>query len=87
MPGEVELIRHLQVVTGLEEPLLRKLLEEVHAWYQEDLAGWVRRRHRELHRQGLGNREIYPRLRAESRSVLVRPKPLSERQVRRIVYG
>lgn len=87
MRGEEELLQHLRLVTGLDQVVLEKIVGEIGAWFDEDLAAWVRRRHRELHRQGLRNREIYPRLKEDARGIRVRPGPLSERQIRRIVYG
>jgi hypothetical protein len=84
---DAPLIQHLQAVTGLEAGLLAKILAEVRAWHSRDLQSWVRDRHQELQRQGLSNREILPRLCTEAREVLVRPGRLSERQVRRMVYG
>ncbi|MBM3318003.1 MAG: hypothetical protein FJY75_09145 [Candidatus Eisenbacteria bacterium] len=87
MAAESDLIAHLRAVTGLDEPLARKILEEVLAWHREDLGAWARRRHEELRRQGLRNREIFPRLREEARRILVRPPEQSERQLRRILYG
>jgi hypothetical protein len=87
MDLEGDLLLHLQTVTGQSQSLLGKILEETRAWYAKDLATWIRDRHRELQRQGLRNREIYPRLQKEARQILVRPAPLSERQVRRMIYG
>ncbi len=81
------LIGHLQALTGLEAELLAKIMAEVRAWHSRDLASWIRDRHAELQRQGLSNRDIFPRLRAEAHEVLVRPAPLTERQIRRMVYG
>jgi hypothetical protein len=81
------LIQHLGQITGLAPALLGKILDEVHAWFALDLEAWVRCRHRELRQQGLRNAEIYPRLQAEAQGILVRPGPLSERQIRRIIYG
>ncbi|MCK4303125.1 MAG: hypothetical protein KAY24_02705 [Candidatus Eisenbacteria sp.] len=82
-----ELLQHLQTVTGQGEPLLAKILEEIQSWYTRDLSTWIRDRHRELQRHGFRNREIYPRLRDESQRILVHPGPLTERQIRRIIYG
>lgn len=82
-----DLIRHLQGITGLQQALLEKILDEIRAWHDEELGAWVQRRHQELRQQGLRNREIYPRLRGEARRALVRPPDLSERQIRRLVYG
>jgi hypothetical protein len=82
-----DLLTHLRAVTGLDRPRAAKMLDEIRAWYSADLPTWVRRRHGELQRQGLRNREIFPRLQKEARGILVRPDPLSERQIRRIIYG
>ena len=87
MPSEEELLSHLQAISGLDQARLAKLVDEVRAWYGQDLAGWVRQRHRELQQQGMRNREIYPRIRAETERILVRPSALSVRQIRRIIYG
>lgn len=81
------LIQHLQAVTGLEAGLLAKIMAEVRAWHSRDLTTWVRERHAELQRQGWANREIFPQLRGEAREVLVRAAPLTERQIRRMIYG
>lgn len=87
MPSEEDLLDHLQVVTGLDRPLLAKVLDEVRTWFLLPLGEWVRKRHEELHRQGLQNREIYSRIQEEARRMLVRPQSLSLRQIRRIIYG
>ena len=84
---EGELLQHLQAVTGQGERVLAKILEEIQSWYAKDLPTWMRDRHRELQRQGLRNREIYPRLQEESQGILVNPGPLTERQIRRMIYG
>jgi hypothetical protein len=82
-----DLLKHLAAVTGLDPGTLGKILEEIHHWYDEDLRGWLVRRHRELQGQGLKNREIYPRLQDEAGRALLRPGPLSQRQIRRALYG
>ncbi len=87
MKLEEDLLLHLQAVTGLAAPILAKILEEIRVWYAKDLSSWARGRHRELRRQGLRNRAIYPRLRQEAKEILIRPAPLTERQIRRIIYG
>jgi hypothetical protein len=81
------LIQNLQSATGLDRGILHKILQEIWDWYDEDLPSWVLRRHRELQRQGVPNREIFHLLSQEARRVLIRPRPLSERQIRRIIYG
>jgi hypothetical protein len=85
--GREELLEHLSAVTGLDAGTLEKIAEEIHVWFDEDLHAWLQRRHRELQHQGVKNREIYPRLREEAQTVLVRPGALSLRQIRRALYG
>jgi len=87
MGSEEDLIQHLRAVTGLEAELLAKILNEVKSWYSEDLTAWVLRRHEEMQHQGMRNREIYGRIRDEAARMLVRPAQLSERQIRRMIYG
>ena len=86
MPDEDDLVQNLQSATGLDEAILRKIIREIRDWHDEDLQTWVLRRHRELQRQGIPNREIFGRLREEARRILIRPRPLSERQIRRLIY-
>ena len=81
------LLEHLRAVTGLDAATLEKILLEIQSWHEEDLRAWLQRRHRELRHAGWKNREIYPRLQEESRRTLVRPEPLSLRQIRRALYG
>jgi len=81
------LLEHLKAVTGLDAPTLEKILLEILSWHEEDLRAWLQRRHRELRHAGWKNREIYPQLQEEARRTLVRPRPLSLRQIRRALYG
>ncbi|MFH1145324.1 MAG: hypothetical protein V1774_12380 [Candidatus Eisenbacteria bacterium] len=87
MGNEEDLVRHLRTVTGLEIEVLEKILNEVKSWFAEDLKTWVVRRHAELRRQGLRNREIYTRIGEEAGEMFIRPTSLSERQIRRMIYG
>lgn len=86
-PERAGLLEHLEAVTGLDAATLEKILLEIQSWHEEDLSAWLQRRHRELRQAGWKNREIYPRLQQEARRTLVRPGPLSLRQVRRVLYG
>ncbi|MCK4414167.1 MAG: hypothetical protein KAY32_11530 [Candidatus Eisenbacteria sp.] len=87
MPDEDALVQNLQSATGLDEAVLRKIVQEIREWYDEDLPAWVQRRHRELQRQGAPNREIFSMLCQEARRILIRPRPMTERQIRRLIYG
>ena len=82
-----ELVAHLQRTTPLGRKEAERVVEEVLAFFDEPLEDYVRRRHAELQRQGLRNDRIYDRIRSELRWWRLAAPPLSERQVRRIVYG
>ncbi len=87
MRSHETLLEHLHAVTGLEKATVAKIVAEIHAWYGQPLADWLRSRHAELQRQGLRNREIFPILQAEATEILIRPPALTERQIRRAIYG
>jgi hypothetical protein len=87
VPSREDLLEHLRSVTGLDAGAVEKILLEIIHWHDEDLGAWLQRRHGELRHAGLKNPEIYPRLRDEAQGILVRPGPLSLRQIRRALYG
>ena len=60
---------------------------DVLAYFDETAAEFVRRRHRELRSGGLANAEIFTRIRTELPHRAVAAPDLSERQLRRLVYG
>jgi hypothetical protein len=53
----------------------------------ESAEEFVRRRHRALQAAGLANPEIYLRLAAELSARRFRAPALTERQIRRMIYG
>ncbi len=79
--------RYLEDKYGLDPEELGSFLEELWAFTDESAEDFVRRRHEELHREGLRNDAIYRRLAAEAASGRFRGPELSLRQVRRIIYG
>ncbi len=83
-----DLIAHLHRSTGLPPSQCRRLALDVLAQHMETVDAFVRRRHTELKaREGLKNEQIYVRLATE---VGLRPfaaAPLTERQLRRMIYG
>lgn len=81
------LLRHLQETRGLSESEAARLVEDVVAFHDESLEDRVRRRHQELKTYGAKNAEIFARLRDELRGHVVAAPNLSERQLRRIIYG
>ena len=83
-----ELVAYLSRSSGLAAALCRRLTLEVLAEYNETLEEFVTRRHGELKAvQGLKNERIYRRIREELASRRFAAPELSERQIRRMIYG
>jgi hypothetical protein len=66
---------------------LDKILRELVDHFSETVPEFVRRRHRELLRQGVPGRDSYGRIAAEVAARRFAGPSLSERQVRRLIYG
>ena len=82
-----DLVRHVQLSTGLSPAEAARVVEDVLAFHREPVEDFVRRRHTELKTYGAKNAEIFAVLAAEVTGRLVAAPALSERQLRRIVYG
>ena len=82
-----ELIAHLTRVSRLDSTEANRVLEEIHAYYGEPLEGFVRRRHAELQAEGLSNSAIYENITRELETHRFPAPALSERQIRRLIYG
>ncbi|WP_216213221.1 hypothetical protein [Amycolatopsis aidingensis] len=82
-----ELVRHIAGSTGLPPPIAARVVADVIAYFGETTEQFVRRRHAALHRRGHKNAEIWPMLLAELAARPVGAGELTERQLRRIVYG
>ena len=63
------------------------MVDDVVAFHSEPVDDYVRRRHAELKSGGAKNSEIFTRLAAELEGRVFAAPELSERQLRRIVYG
>lgn len=81
------LVQHVMTSTGLAAPEATRVIEDVVAFHAESVEEYVRRRHGELKLYGARNPEIFARLREELAARVVAAPDLSERQLRRIVYG
>jgi hypothetical protein len=81
------LLSHVMAGTGLSEPEASRVIEDVIAFHREPVEDVVRRRHAELKTYGVKNADIYTRLRAELAERVVAAPDLSERQLRRMIYG
>jgi hypothetical protein len=82
-----EVVAHLVRTTPLGPEMSRRVVEEVVDHLREPVEAVLRRRHRELQARGLANAEIFPRLAAELAARPVAAPPLTERQIRRAIYG
>jgi hypothetical protein len=82
-----DLVAHLVRSTPLTAGEAARVVAEVVGYFSEELPAFVRRRHAELKRCGLRNEQIFAALSAERATRRVAPPVLSERQLRRMVYG
>ena len=85
--GFAELTAHLTRTTALSAADARRVVADVLAYFSEPLEAFVRRRHSELQRAGHTNPEIFARIAAELAARRVAAPQLSDRQLRRLVYG
>ena len=81
------LIERVCASTGLAPGEAVRVVEDVVAFYAEPVEQYVVRRHGELKIYGAKNAEIFARIATELRDRVVAAPDLSERQLRRIVYG
>jgi hypothetical protein len=83
-----DLISNVSASTGLAEATASRVVADVAAYFGETVEQFVKRRHAEL--QGKGNKrndDIWPQLAAELQARRFRAEDLTERQLRRIIYG
>lgn len=82
-----ELIAHIARLTALSAPDSARVIDEIFAYYHESVDAFVARRHREMQAEGLLNAQIFRRILDEIHLLRFPAPTLSERQVRRIIYG
>jgi hypothetical protein len=89
MPDPVpqDLARYLTASTGLPPSTAVRVIADVTTYFSETIEDFVRRRHAELRRGQHKNDEIWPVIAAELRQRRFAAPGLSERQLRRLVYG
>lgn len=87
MLAHPDLVRHLAATTGLTPAEAQRVVEDVLAFHAEPVDDVVRRRHAQLKTYGARNAEIFERIAGELEHRVVAAPRLSERQLRRIVYG
>jgi hypothetical protein len=90
IPGvaaDSELVERIASSTGLSPADSARVVEDVVAFHAEPVEEFVRRRHAHLKTYGARNPEIFARIAEELAARVVAAPPLTERQLRRIVYG
>jgi dGTP triphosphohydrolase len=82
-----ELYDHLERTTRLRREEAERVVAEVFEYFSESAEQFVRRRHAELQRESRRNDEIFRLIAAELSGRRFTAPPLTERQIRRLVYG
>jgi len=85
--AEPDLIRHVTVSTGLPNATAARVIADVLAYFDETVDDFVLRRHHELRLRQFKNAEIWSAISAEMATRRFVAPDLSERQLRRLVYG
>jgi len=86
-PFPQDLARYLAASTGLPQSTAMRVIADITTYFSETAEEFVRRRHAELHRGQRKNDEIWPVIAAELSQRRFAAPGLSERQLRRLVYG
>lgn len=81
------LVERVVASTGLTAEEAARVIGDVVAFHAESVEDFVRRRHAQLKTYGAKNDEIFARLAGELADRVVAAPALSERQLRRIIYG
>lgn len=82
-----DLVRRVAVSTGLPEATASRVVADIAAYFGETAEEFVRRRHGELQKKQRKNSEIWPLIAAELDGRRFRAPEMSERKLRRVVYG
>jgi len=86
-PVPQDLVRHVAASTGLPEATATRVVADVAAYFTETVEEFVRRRHGEMRLRQRRNDEIWPEIAAEVAARRFTAPGLTERQLRRMVYG
>ena len=81
------LLDHVVASTGLSPAEAARVIGDVVAFHAEPVEEYVRRRHAELKTYGAKNDQIFALLVEELADRVVAAPRLTERQLRRLVYG
>jgi hypothetical protein len=86
-PFPEDLARYVAASSGLPRSTAVRLVADITSYFGETVEEFVRRRHAELQRGQHRNDQIWPTIAAELRQRRFAAPALSERQLRRLVYG
>ncbi|HJY01589.1 MAG TPA: hypothetical protein VJ351_12330 [Streptosporangiaceae bacterium] len=86
-PFPQDLAGYLAASTGLPPSTAKRVIADVTTYFSETVEEFVRRRHAELRRSQRKNDEIWSVIAAELSQRRFAAPGLSERQLRRLVYG
>ena len=81
------LVSHVVATTSLTPGEAARVIEDVIAFHAQPVEQYVRDRHARLKTYGAKNPEIFARIAEELAERAVAAPELSERQLRRIIYG
>jgi hypothetical protein len=81
------LVAHVVATTSLTPGEAARVVEDVVAFHAQPVEDYVRARHASLKTYGVRNPEIFARIAEELAQRVVAAPELSERQLRRIIYG
>ena len=84
---DLALVSHVVATTSLTPGEAARVIDDVIAFHAQPVEDYVRSRHAHLKTYGAKNPEIFARIAEELSARVVRAPELSERQLRRIVYG
>jgi len=86
-PYPQELVRHVSMSTGLDEATASRVVADVMAYFGQTVEGYVIKRHQDLKSRNRKNDDIWPLIAGELTARRFKAGTLSERQLRRMVYG
>ena len=86
-PPDPALVERIAASTGLTPAEAARVVEDVVAFHAESVEDDVRRRHAHLRTYGARNEQIFARIAEELVGRVVAAPELTERQLRRIIYG
>ncbi len=81
------LVARIATSTGLSPAEAARVVEDVVAFHAEPVEDYVRRRHAELKTYGAKNPQIFAQIAEELADRVVAAPELTERQLRRLIYG